>query len=57
VATVGSQAENRYGKSFCARGFTVRARNVAYSIVNHETMWLERKGEAKISWEKGEGIG
>ena len=54
---MGSQAENRYGKSFCARGFTVRARNVAYSIVNHETMWLERKGEAKISWEKGEGTG
>ena len=54
---MGSQAENRYGKSSHARGFTVRARNVAYSIVNNETRWLERKGEAKTSWEKGEGIG
>lgn len=57
MVTAGSQAENRCGKSFRARGFTVRARKVAYSTVKNEMRWLERKGEAKISWEKGEGIG
>ena len=57
VVTAGSQAENRCGKLFRARGFTVRARNVAFSTVKHETRWLEIKGEAKTSWEKGEGIG
>ena len=54
---MGSQAENRYDKLLRATGFTVRARNVAYSIVSHETRWLGRKGEAKTSWEKGEGKG
>lgn len=47
-----AEPENRYGESCHARDRKVRARSIAYSILNQQTRWLGGKGGANIRMEK-----